>query len=392
MMKNIRFCIFLYIGIVVINCAYAQIPLFKQFPQCKDLIPHISLGSFPTPIAPLKSLGAALNCNSLYIKRDDLTGKKTEEFQLYGGNKVRKLEFLLADALFNHQAKTIVTFGAAGSNHALATAIYAHELGLNAILMLKDQPNSAVVRHNLLLDSYYNAQLQWYPDNETRSSAANKLLKEDSKAYLIPTGGSNSIGSLGFVNAAFELADQIKTGQISEPDLIYIPIGSCGTAAGLLLGMQAANIRSHLICVIVEPEEKQDEFLKQIKKLFVEINENLHALDASFHLYDFPEDQLVLNKKFCGTSYGVLIPEAADAITSMQQTEQIRVEGTYSAKAIAAIIDDASSGALEEKTVLFWNTYCGIDFSHLFEENDYKQLPVEFQSYFEGAHTEVKNY
>ncbi len=367
----------------VITTAYGEPYLFNKFPHLQEKISHIALCDLPTPIIKLENFGNRIGCDNVFMKRDDLTGKSMGGgLRLYGGNKPRKLEFLLADAV-QKNAQTIVTYGCAGSNHALATAVYAHELGLRSILMLKDQPNSYVVRHNLLLDTYYQAQLQFFPNNATRALAAEELLKADAHAYLIPTGGSNALGVLGFVNAAFELAHQVALHETPEPDFIYVATGSCATTAGLLLGLHATQMKSKIVAVCVEPEEEADEFLLNIKKLFMHTNEMLHALDASFPIIEFPEQDLFLNKQFCGTAYGLFIPEAADAITLFKDLENINLEGTYSAKPIAAIMADATEHALCDKKILFWNTYCGIDFSHVTAMSDYKQLPKEFHRYFE---------
>lgn len=375
----------LFIISFILTVVNADPYLFKQFPQLQQTIPHSELGDLPTPIMKLEHFGNEIGCNTIFIKRDDLTGKRVDQNnRLYGGNKVRKLEFLLADAI-KKNAQTIITYGCTGSNHALATAVYAHELGLKSILLLKNQPNSYVVRHNLLLDTYYGAQLQLFADNAIRNAAADEMLKADHTAYLIPTGGSNPIGAIGFVNAAFELAHQIASHEIAEPDLIYVATGSCGTTAGLLLGLKAANIQTKVVGVCVEPEIKENMFLLRIKELFEKTNELLHARDASFPLLSFPEDDLILNKKFCGPEYGLPTPETVKAIVVFGQTEHINLECTYSAKVAAAIMDDAAAGKLQDKTVLFWNTYCGIDFSHLFKADDYKKLPPAFHRYFEDT-------
>lgn len=373
-----------FIFIVRIN---AEPHLFKQFPNLQKSISHISFCDLPTPIIKLENFGKHVNCKNIYMKRDDLTGKKLQNgLRLYGGNKPRKLEFLLADAL-KKDAKTIITYGCAGSNHAVATAVYANELKLKPILMLKHQPNSYVVRHNLLLDNFYNAQLRFFSDNDTRNFAKDVLLKNNKDAYFFPTGGSNEIGTLGFVNAAFELAAQIKNGDIKEPDMIYIATSggaSCATVAGLLLGMKAAGLKSKIVGVCVEPEDEKDECYLKIKQLFEQTNNLLHHADSSFEIFEFPENDLILNKKFCGTEYGLFIPEAIQAIKLFQNTENIKLEGTYSAKPIAAIMDDVQNNKIKDQTILFWNTYCGIDFSHLSNFYDYKKLPQEFHKYFES--------
>lgn len=395
-------CIALF-SLILVHTLNTEPYLFTHYPLLQKSIPHINLCDLPTPIIKLQAFGDCIGCQHVYMKRDDLSGKKinrdnlTEKnndcyFHLYGGNKPRKLEFLLADAL-QHDAKTIITYGCAGSNHALATAVYAHELGLQSMLMLRNQPNSQVVRQNLLLDNHYGAQLHFFSTRAERDKAADDILKSDASAYRIPTGGSNAIGALGFVNAGFELAQQIVSGELAEPDLIYVATGSCGTAAGLLLGLKAAHLKSKLIAVYVEPEEEKDEVLLKIKELFTQTNQRLHALDETFPMLDFPTEDLIINKKFCGTEYGLYTPEAIAAIQLFKKLEDVTLEGTYSAKPVAAVMDDAAHGNalfgvatcgnMRDKTILIWNTYCGLDFSDLINGADYKNLPKEFHRYFE---------
>jgi 1-aminocyclopropane-1-carboxylate deaminase len=380
---SVKFKISLLIVSVFVLRVYGEPYLFQKFPQLQAHIPHVPLCDLPTPVTRLENFGKHVDCKNICIKRDDLTGKSMGGgLHLYGGNKLRKLEFLLADSL-KHDAHTIITYGCAGSNHALATAVYAHELGLKSILMLKHQPNSYVVRHNLLLDTYYDAHVKFVLNNAVRTAETQEMLQADPHAYLIPTGGSNAIGVLGFVNAVYELAHQIACGELDEPDLIYVATGSCATTAGLLLGIAAAKLKSQVVAVCIEPEEEPDKFLVDIQRLFMQANEMLHALDTSFPVMAFPAETLILNKKFCGTEYGLFTLEAVAATNLFKDLENIKLEGTYSAKPIAAIMDDAASGALQDKTVLFWNTYCGIDFSPVTNMYDYKKLPQEFQTYFE---------
>lgn len=372
----------IFLSLIITTYLNSEIHLFNKFPKLKQTISYIPLCDLPTPIMKLENFGNRISCNNIFIKRDDLIGKNLGGgFRLYGGNKPRKLEFLLADAK-DKGAKTIITYGCAGSNHALATAVYAKELGFKCILMLKDQPNSFVVRHNLLLDNYYNAKLMFFPNDKVRSAAAEEILTNDKEAYLIPTGGSNAIGTIGVVNAALELACQIQNGQIKEPDFIYVATGSCATTAGLLLGLKVAGLKTKIVAVCVEPEEQKDEFLLKIKKFFSQCNELLNRADSSFVIFEFPENDLILNKKFCGTEYGLYMPETVEAIKILKDVENMKLEGTYSAKPIAAIMDDAKNDTIKDQTILFWNTYCGIDYSHLCNFYDYKNFPEEFQKYF----------
>jgi 1-aminocyclopropane-1-carboxylate deaminase/D-cysteine desulfhydrase-like pyridoxal-dependent ACC family enzyme len=134
----------------------STIPLLENYPGLRNAIPHIQLGDFPTPIKKMELLGRELGIRKLYIKRDDLSGK------IYGGNKIRKLEFLLGQAI-QDKTKKVFTFGAAGSNHALATAIYCKELGLDSSLFLLPQPNARYVRNNLLMALQSGAEINYMP-------------------------------------------------------------------------------------------------------------------------------------------------------------------------------------------------------------------------------------
>ena len=191
-----------------------MIPLFEHHQQLACKLPYVALGEFPTPVQKLDQMGKQLGLESLYIKRDDLNSKA------YGGNKIRKLEFILGEAL-HARAKEVLTFGAAGSNHALATAIYAKQLGLKSISMLVPQPNAQYVRRNLLKSYQCGAELHLYPKIPYIKPLTNPIflyqffrhwLKSGRLPRVIPMGGSSSLGVVGFVNAAFELEGQILRG------------------------------------------------------------------------------------------------------------------------------------------------------------------------------------
>ena len=353
--------------------------LFEEFNELTWVIPHVSIANLPTPVHRLPHLEEALHHAPIFIKRDDLTGSNG----LYGGNKVRKLEFLLGDALQNNATKIII-FGCVGTNHGLATACYARQLGFDCLLMLKHQPNSWVVQQNLLLDHYFKADIRLFKNNEERWVALETLLENDTDAYFFPTGGSVALGAVGYVNAALELKHQIDAGDMPMPNTIYLPVGSCGTTAGLLLGFKIAGIPSTLKAVAVEPEETPNEFYENTKKLFTEANQLLHEALPSIPLYEFPETQLAINKDFCGQEYGLWLPEGDQATEIMYETEGITLEGTYSAKPVAALIADIQNGLLSDHEVaLVWNTYCGLDFSALTANVQYKELPSEVHHYFE---------
>ncbi len=238
--------------------------LFKHYPLLGDKLPYVSLGEFPTPIEKLNRLGTNMGINHLYIKLDGLSGK------VYGGNKIRKLEFILGNAL-RTKAKEVLTFGAAGSNFALATAIYAQQVGLKSISMLMPQPNAHYVRRNLLMSHYSQAELhlphsRLFVTLETKYQLLRHKAKYGHFPQIIPFGGSSPLGTTGFVNAALELVEQIRNGEIPEPDRIYVPLGTMGTTVGLILGLKVADLKSRVIGVRVLDETTANE--RNLGKLF----------------------------------------------------------------------------------------------------------------------------
>lgn len=358
-------------------------PLFSAYPRLAERINYLPLGNFPTPICALRAISAQLSNVILYCKQDNLCGKQQPSgTTLFGGNKVRKLEFLLADALAQN-AKTIITFGCAGSNHVVATAVYSQLLGLQCIGLLKPQPISYGVRRNLALMHHYGAQIRLYATPALREVGAIEILQSNQNPapYVIHTGGSQPIGVLGFVNAAFELKEQILRGELPEPDYIYVAAGSLGTAAGLLLGCKAAGLKSQIVAVATEPTDHAI-ITKIIENLFVETAALLHQSDPSFPQFQFLPHDTCIRLSSTGTDYGLFTTEAAKVLQRVMASEQLRLDGTYTAKAFDGLLRDAEAGLLEHKVVLFWHTYDGNNFDHLTKNFDYRALPQALQSYF----------
>jgi 1-aminocyclopropane-1-carboxylate deaminase/D-cysteine desulfhydrase-like pyridoxal-dependent ACC family enzyme len=357
--------------------------LFSNYPKLADHIPYLKLGNLPTPILFLKKLSQQVNA-SVYLKHDGFTNTSSS---MFGGNKIRKLEFLLADAL-TRGAESVLTFGAAGSNHVVATACYAKAVGLKCIAMLKKQPNAHVVRRNLLLMRHFNTELHLSPSDEMRSLQTIATFIENKNnqnifPYFIPTGGSTPIGILGYVNAAFELKKQIADGLMPEPDYIYVSAGSFGTMVGLLLGIKTAGLKAQLKPILVEPLDKF-ETEQDIIKLFKETNQLLHNNDQSFPLFNITIDELNLNTDFTGSGYGQFTKDGKKAIEIIYKTEGIKLDGTYTAKAFAALLYNITNDIIsKDKTILFWNTFCSDDFDTILETENYKQLPPCFHEYFE---------
>jgi len=356
-----------------------MIELFKSFPALKEKLPYVSLGNFPTPVEKLEKMGKRIGLNNLYIKRDDLSGN------IYGGNKIRKLEFILGSTI-KTDTKEVLTFGAAGSNHALATSIYAHNLGLRSISMLFPQPNAHYVKKNLLMSHYSGAELHQYPNKLLMGPGIIFQLLRHRLKYkhfpeVVPPGGSSVLGTTGFVNAAFELKKHIAENSIPEPDYIYVALGTMGTAVGLLLGLKAANIKSKLKAIRVV--DKKIANLEKAEELFHKTNLYLNKSDKSFPAFEFPADQIEINHDFFGKQYALFTEEGMHAVRQMKDTEGIKLEGTYTGKTFAALINDAKEKNMADDVILFWNTYNSKDFSDIIANIDYKELPACFHDYFE---------
>ena len=366
-------------------------PLFEAYPRLREGVPFVALGVLPTPVERMErleqTLGSEMGDGRLYVKRDDLSG------QPYGGNKVRKLEFLLGRAL-REGRKAVLTFGAAGSNHALATAIYAKQLGLGSISMLTPQPNTLSVRRNLLMSHHVGAELHHSPTMKRVGGAALLQLAlhrlcDGAFPYVIPPGGSAPTGILGFVNAAFELKQQIADGLLPEPDCLYAASGTMGTVVGLMLGLRAAGLRTRVVAVRVTDERFTS--LRKARYLFDKTNAILHRADSSFPHAPFPSDSLQFRNEFYGPGYAVYTEEGLRAVRRIKETEGIRLEGVYTGKTFAAVLADAQAGLLRDQTVLFWNTYNSYDFGAEIEGLDYHVLPRAFHRYFEEEVQALEN-
>ncbi len=355
------------------------LPLFTAFPRLEEKIVHATLGRFPTPVEQFPALAAAVGADNLWIKRDDLSGND------YGGNKVRKLEFLLPEAK-RRGCSEVITFGYAGSNHALCTAYYAQKLGLQSHSMLMPQPNAYVVRDNLLLGAKVGADLREYSGVKTVATASAALvtkrkLQTGRAPMVIPGGGSSAIGTIGFVNAAFELQRQIDAGELPQPDVIYVAVGSMGTTAGLLIGLRILKMPTAIEGIRVtdasfaSPQNGAELAMKTMALLR---QADSSVPDISIASGDFPA-----RDGFFGDRYGQYTEESAQAVATMKEHAGLHIEGTYTGKAFAALIADAQAGKLAGKNVLFWNTYNSWDFSDEIGDVDYHSLPEVFHKYFE---------
>lgn len=333
--------------------------LFSKFPTA-------NLAQLPTPIRPLAALG-----EGVFMKEDGLSGP------VYGGNKIRKLEFLLGEALAEGR-KSVITYGAAGSNHALATAVCCRELGLRAISILAPQQTSGHVRKNILMQHATGAELHLCPGYtdfpEATRRISDRCLAEDGIApYIIPAGGTNATGALGFVNAAFELASQAA--RLPCPDVIYLPMGTGGTLAGLLVGLKLAGLKMRVEAIrVVDPAFRNE---SHIAKLCNEICVKL-GIDPLVE-----DSDIVIRDEFHGEDYGIPTPAGREAVEQFQTLENVQLENTYTGKTAAALLHDLRTGALEGQAVLYWNTLNSRNVDAEIDHIDFHDLPPGFHSCFE---------
>ncbi|MDY0341016.1 MAG: pyridoxal-phosphate dependent enzyme [Coriobacteriia bacterium] len=355
-------------------------PLFSRCPAMREQLPHVPLGVFPTPVERYDDLAREFGIGELWVKRDDLSGK------VYGGNKVRKLEVLLADAL-RAGALELVTFGAAGSNHALATAAYGQRLGFRVDLFLTPQPITEHVRRNLLLDHTFGAFMHHSLDAASaRRDAAEHVelrTKETGVApYMIPLGGTNPLAVTGMLDAGLELAMQAFQGELSEPDVVYVAAGSLGTAAGIAIGLAVGESAAEVRAVRVTSAEIASQ--GKLDALIEEALDLACAMDTScVGISDIvPSARLV--EGFYGDGYGTPMPEVEAAVVRARAAGLV-LDGTYTGRAFAALIAAAATGALADKCVVLWDTFDSHDFTERLAGVDPGALPGPFAHYFGGA-------
>lgn len=322
-----------------------------------DSQPRVSLATLPTPLAEASrlrdALGGAERCPRIFIKRDDLTGLAL------GGNKARKLEFLMADALAK-SADVIVSSGATQSNHARMTAAAARAVGLECVLVLSARQSNPPLQGNLLLDRLFGATIHFIQANpdprfavaadevEKVNEIVGDLTRGGRRPYVIPIGGSSPIGAMGYVAGTRELQQQIAAAGL-RVNRVYYASGSRGTQAGLELGARVFNVeyRLHGIAVSAGENDKQ----KRAARL---VNDAAALLDLPIRV---DPEELTTDQRFIGEGYGIPSAECLDAIRLLARTEAILLDPCYTGKGMAGLIHDIGSGAImPTETVVFLHT------------------------------------
>ena len=305
-------------------------------------LPTVSLAPGPTPVEEIARFRAAIGGGPrLIIKRDDAIGFA------FGGNKVRKLRFVAADAIAQG-ADTLITAGGVQSNHARATAAAAAKLGLHCILVANGTPPDPPTG-NALLGRILGAETRYVQSREDRTptmeAAAGALRRVGRRPYVIPIGASTPLGAAAFVHAVLEMLDQIP-----PPDVIVHSTSSGGTQAGLVAGCALAGVPTRVIGI--SADEPAGSLANDVRRILAGLGPLL-----GFNAGRFADARIEIDDDFVGPGYGVSTPESRAALEIMARTEAIFLDPTYTAKAMAGLMAHVRRGSFSGSgTVLFWHT------------------------------------
>lgn len=357
----------------------AELELFRRHGETNSL-DYVSLADLPTPVERLSDLGSEVGIDELWVKRDDLTST------VYGGNKVRKLEFLLGHALAQDY-DGVWTVGAIGSHHVLATSLYARQLGLEPHALHFPQPLTdhvlevlralSTTRPNLeLVDSKHALPIKMAKHHVKR------WLSRSDDPYYIPGGGSSPLGVLGYVNAAYELASQVEAGELPEPKAIYVAAGTCGTLAGLTLGIRLSGLSTEVIGVRVVDKVLANPVLtanlaNRAGRILSRTGVDVPRIRAR-HVQ-------IVNEQF-GAGYGEETPEGRKAIELAERFAEFELDPTYTAKAFAGLLSAVENSEDPPSPLLYWHTLSSADLTPLIaKSNPERDLPREYRKYFDTS-------
>lgn len=320
-------------------------PLLQAHPRLAAALPVAGLLAGPTPVASLH--GAP----GVFVKRDDLTATD------YGGNKVRKLDFVLADAQARG-ARELLAFGYVGSNFVAATAWHGRKLGLHTVAYLLPQVAADYVADNLAVDLAAGAELHVRGSTARIGVAAlrrslSALARAGRLPVFVPPGGSSPLGTLGFVNAAFELQAQVRARQLPEPDAIYVAFSSMGTVAGLAIGLALTGMKTRIEAIQVVG----DKFASgpKLERLIARTAGLLRRLDPALRP-EAARGRVRIRMEFLGAGYALPTPATTAAMQRFAAGGTLRADPCYSGKALAALYQDLDAAPRGREQRLFWHT------------------------------------
>ncbi len=332
-----------------------DLPLLARFPRLAGRVPRIALNTGPSPVSRLTKLSAALGRDDIWLKNDGLYGT------VYGGNKPRKLQFVLADAL-HRGATRVLTTGTIGTNHGLATALYARELGLKTALLLAYEEPSADTVATLLRMAGAGARIHYTRSYPLTALAApyyvgHYRLQDGRMPYLLGPGGSSTLAALGYVDAALELAEQVRAGELPEPAWVVVPLGTGGTVAGLLAGLRLAGLETRIIAIAAT--RAPTTWRLAVQRLARAVLQRIARESGQREAGQVRLPGLRTEAGWLGPGFGRQSAAGSAAQEMLGDLEGLRLDPVYTAKSMAALIGLSRAGALSGP-VLFWHTYNAI--------------------------------
>lgn len=320
----------------------------ERFPATRATLPRIELCRLPTPVRHVPGLG-----ERVWLKDDALTA------ELWGGNKPRKLEWILADAKVRRR-RTIFTFGGVGTNHGLATALYARREGLDCVLALVEQPRTEEVERQLARLRAEATRVYLTRTGRLTALAAPALMLRHAQSrpprlpYFLPPGGSSPLGAVGFVEAGLELAEQVRAGDLPEPEAVYVALGSGGSAAGLAAAFALVGMRTSVNAVLVNDQLRLSK--RTVLRLAGRTLELLASRGADVGDVALDPERIHVIEGFMGAGYGHATEVAEEARARAADSENLMLEPVYTSKALAALLADPD----RRGPVVFWNTHSGV--------------------------------
>ena len=349
-------------------------PLCQAYPLLCERLQKTPLAELPTRVEQ-RPVTLGNRRFEIAIKHDEATS------DVYGGNKIRKLEYLLHRAE-ERRAKRVATLGTVASNHALATAVHANRLGFECTCLLSHQHKTLQAALALNMHLKLGSEIVCYGGDRAKRVAAMRKHLQGRDTWLIPMGGSSWLGVVGFVNAGLELAAQVRAGEVPSPDRLYVANGTMATAAGLALGLAAAGLDTEIQAVRVTHERIANP--DAMRRLMTKTVTLMNRLDANVppHLAD--EARIRFRDEFFGDGYAQPTPAGGQAIALASEQFNLQLDSTYTGKALAAALHDLQQTELKGKHMLFWNTYGGTRLPVSTDKpHDTSRLPAEFLRYFD---------
>ena len=347
--------------------------LAAAHPLLSDRLKKMAIAELPTPVSTVR-FETPDGPRTVSIKHDDVSCAH------YGGNKIRKLDYIFQRAR-ERNASRVATFGAVGSNHALATAIIARQCGFECTCFLVPQKSTPNIPTTLNMHRRIGTELVPLGRTVDRLATFRRYL-QGRHCWVIPMGGSSWLGAVGFVNAGLELAHQVASGDLELPHRIYIANGTMGSCAGLALGLALADlpIELHAIRVVDDRFATPPGFERLMRKTAM----MLHRIDASIPADLADRTRIRWRSEFLAGGYAVADSVTRDAVAVARDALGLKIETTYTGKAMAALLHDLALQDYAGERCLFWNTYNSRPLPVTGDRpSSTDNIPQEFMSYFD---------